>query len=172
MKVRLYPFMQIVISKYRISIEINLTNIVNCLLITLLNQSFFKKMNCHLFPALPAAPLYANATVVKATYVVIKWERSPDDSDGKLWYVVDCVSCKSSKYKDCSEPCGPSVQYVPSQDNITSVTVTIKGLPSDSFLKFRVYSVSELNEEEKDRDKWKYVMVSVKTKGKKYYCNC
>ena len=158
--------MQIVISKYHISIKIHLTNIVNCLLITLLNQSF-KKMNCHLFPALPAAPLYANATVVKATYVVIKWERSPDDRDGKLRYVVDCFSCKSSKYKDCNEACGPSVQYMPSQDNITNVAVTINGLPSDSFLKFRVYSVSELNEEEKDRDKWKYVTVLVKTKGKK-----
>ena len=158
--------MQIVISKYHISIKIHLTNIVNCLLITLHNQSS-KKMNCHLFPALPAAPLYANATVVKATYVVIKWERSPDDSDGKLRYVLDCFSCKSSKYKDCNEACGPSVQYMPSQDNITNVAVTINGLPSDSFLKFRVYSVSELNEEEKDRDKWKYVTVLVKTKGKK-----
>ena len=166
MKVRLYPFMQIVISKYCISIKINLTNIVNYLLITLLNQSF-KKMNCHLFPALPAAPLNANATVVKATYVVIKWERSPDDSDGKLKYAVDCFSCKSSKYKVCNKPCGPSAQYRPSQDKITNVTVTINGLPSDSFLKFRVYSVGELNEEEKDRDKWNYVTVSVKTRGKK-----
>ena len=124
-------------------------------------------MNCHLFPALPVAPLYANATVVKATYVVIKWERSADDGNGKLKYAIDCFSCKSSKYTDCNEACGPSVQYMPSQHNITNVTVTINGLPSDSFLKFRVYSVSELNEEEKDRDKWNYVTVSVKTKGKK-----
>ncbi|KAM7434137.1 hypothetical protein ABFA07_015738 [Porites harrisoni] len=132
----------------------------------LCNDGFYKKSGLHVAPckALPAAPLYANATVVKATYVVIKWERSPDDSDGKLRYVVDCFSCKSSKYKDCNEACGPSVQYMPSQDNITNVAVTINGLPSDSFLKFRVYSVSELNEEEKDRDKWKYVTVLVKTK--------
>ena len=126
---------------------------------------------CHLYPALPAAPLYANATLVKATYVVIKWERSTDDSGGKLRYAVDCFKCESSNYKDCKEPCGARIQYMPSQDNITSVTVTINGLPPDSFLKFRVYSVNELNEEEKDRDKWKYVMVSVKTKGKKYYNN-
>ena len=124
-------------------------------------------MNCHLYPALPAAPLYANPTLVKATYVVIKWERSLDDSGGMLRYVVDCFICKSSNYKVCNEPCGTGVQYMPSQDNITNVAVTINGLPSDSFIKFRVYSVSELNEEEKDRDKWKYVMVSVKTKGKK-----
>ena len=124
-------------------------------------------MNCHLYPALPAAPLYANATVVKATDVVIKWERSPDDSGGKLRYAVDCFKCKSSNYKDCNEPCGPKLKYMPSQENIISVSVTINGLPPDSFLKFRVYSVSELNEQEKDRDKWKYVMVSVKTKGKK-----
>ena len=126
-------------------------------------------MNYHLYPALPVAPLYANATLVKATYVVIKWKRSPDDSGVKLRYAVDCFKCKSSNYRDCKEPCGSRVQYMPSQDNITSVSVTINGLPPDSFLKFRVYSVSELNEQEKDRDKWKYVTVSVKTKGKKYY---
>ena len=33
------------------------------------------------------------------------------------------------------------------------------------FLKFRVYSVNELNAQEKDRDKWNYVTVSAKTKG-------
>ena len=98
---------------------------------------------------------------------MIKWEHSPADSDGKLRYAVDCFRCKSSKYKDCNEPCGPSVQYMPSQDNIINVTVTINGLHPDSFLKFRVYSVSELNKQEKDRDKWKYVTVSVKTKGKR-----
>ena len=117
--------------------------------------------------ALPAAPRYANATVVKATYVEITWERSPDDSDGELRYVLDCFSCKSSKYVDCNEPCGPSVQYLPNQDNITVSTVALNGLPSDSFLKFRVYSVNELNEEEKDRDKWNYVTVSIKTKRTK-----
>ena len=117
--------------------------------------------------ALPAAPLYANATVVKATYVEIMWERSPDDIDGELRYSVDCFSCESSKYRDCNEPCGPRVEYKPNKDNITDETVAVNGLPSDSFLKFRVYSVNELNEEEKDRDKWKYVTVLVKTKGTK-----
>ncbi|CAH3174399.1 unnamed protein product [Porites evermanni] len=131
----------------------------------LCNDGFYKKSELAPCKALPAAPLYANATLVKATYVVIKWKRSTDDSGGKLRYAVDCFKCESSNYKDCKEPCGARVQYMPSQDNITSVTVTINGLPPDSFLKFRVYSVSELNEEEKDRDKWKYVMVSVKTKG-------
>ena len=58
------------------------------------------------------------------------------------------------------------MEYEPNKDNITNGTVTIIGLLSDSFLKFRVYSVSELNEQEKDRDKWNYVTVSTKTKGK------
>ena len=116
--------------------------------------------------ALPSAPPYANAPVVKETYVEIMWERSPDDSDGKLKYAVDCFICKSSKYNYCNEPCGPRVEYKPSQYTITDKTVAVNGLPSDSFLKFRVYSVSELNEEEKDRDKWNYVIVLAKTKGK------
>ena len=116
--------------------------------------------------ALPKAPRSAIVTVVKETYVEIMWEHSPDESDGKLRYSVHCFRCKSSKYKDCNESCGPSVEYKPNKDNITDETVAVNGLPSDSFLKFRVYSVSELNEQEKDRDKWNYVTVSAKTKGK------
>ena len=40
--------------------------------------------------ALPQAPRNAYVDVVKATYVEIKWERSPDDIDGlRLRYSVD-----------------------------------------------------------------------------------
>ena len=116
--------------------------------------------------ALPKAPRSAIVTVVKETYVEIMWEHSPDESDGKLRYSVDCFWCKSSEYTDCQESCGPSVEYKPFKDNITDETVAVNGLPSDSFLKFRVYSVSKLNEQEKDRDKWNYVTVTVNTKGK------
>ena len=116
--------------------------------------------------ALPKAPRNAIVTVVKETYVEIMWERSPDNSDGKLRYSVDCFWCKSSEYTDCKESCGSSVEYKSNKDNITDHTVAIDGLPSDSFLKFRVYSVNELNEQEKDRDKWNYVTVSAKTEGK------
>ena len=116
--------------------------------------------------AFPKAPRSAIATVVRETSVEIMWERSPDESDGKLRYSVHCFRCKSSKYKACNESCGPSVEYKPNKDNITDETVVVNGLPSDSFLKFRVYSVSELNEQEKDRDKWNYITVTVNTKGK------
>ena len=103
---------------------------------------------------------------MKTTYVEIMWERSPDEIDGKLRYSVDCFRCKSSEYKDCKESCGANVEYKPNKDNNTDGTVKISGLPSDSFLKFRVYSVNELNEQEKDRNKWNYVTVSARTKGK------
>ena len=102
---------------------------------------------------------------MKETYVEIKWERSPDDIDGKLRYSVDCFRC-NRKYKDCKDSCGSGVQYKPNKDNITNGTVTINGLSSGSFLKFRIYSVSDLNEHVKDRDKWNYDTVSVRTKGK------
>ena len=103
---------------------------------------------------------------MKETYVEIKWERSPDDIDGKLRYSVDCFRCKSRKYNECNDSCGLSVGYKPNKDNITKSTVTINGLPPGSFLKFRVYSVSDLKEHVKDRDKWNYVTVLVRTKGK------
>ena len=97
--------------------------------------------------------------------MVIKWGRSPNDNHGALVYSVDCFICKSGKDKDCQEPCGPRLQFKPSKDNITDVTVTINGLVPDSYFKFRVYSVSELNKKEKDRDKWNYAEVFAKTKG-------
>ena len=103
---------------------------------------------------------------MKATYVEIMWERSPDEIGWKLRYSVDCFRCKSSEYKDCKELCGGNVEYKPNKDNNTGGTVKINGLPSNSFLEFRVYSVNELNEQEKDRNKWNYVTVSAKTKGK------
>ena len=71
----------------------------------------------------------------------------------------------SPREKECKESCGPSVKYRPSKDNITDVWVTVHGLQSDSIFQFRVYSVSELNQQEKDRDKWNYVTVRVRTKG-------
>ena len=96
----------------------------------------------------------------------IKWELSPDDIDGKLRYSVDCFRCKSRKHKDCKDSCGSSVQYKPNKDNIPNGTVTINGLPSGSFLIFRVYSVSDIKENFEDRDEWNYVTVVVRTKGK------
>ena len=45
-------------------------------------------------------------------------------------------------------------------------TVRINGLPPGSFLIFRVYSVSDFNKHVKDRDKWNYDTVLVRTKGK------
>ena len=102
---------------------------------------------------------------MKETYVEIKWERPLDDIDGRLRYSVDCFRC-NRKYWDCKDSCGSSVQYKPSKDNITDGTVAINGLPSGSFLQFRVYSVSDFNKHVKDRDKWNYTTVLVRTKGK------
>ena len=115
---------------------------------------------------MPKAPRNGSANILKDTYVEIKWERSPDDIDGKLRYSVDCFRCKSRKYNECNDSCGSGVRYKPNKDNITNGTVTINGLPLGSFLKFRVYSVSDLNEHVKDRDKWNYDTVEVRTKGK------
>ena len=115
--------------------------------------------------ALPPAPLKANLTVVKSTKAAINWTQVPDDISGKLRYSVDCFKCKYSKDKDCKEPCGPSVQYKPSKDNITVNSVEVNGLQSCSFYLFRVYSVNELNQHERDREKWNYATVFVGTKG-------
>ena len=57
------------------------------------------------------------------------------------------------------------MQYKPSKDNITGNSVAVNSLQSDSFFLFRVYSVNELNYQEKDRDKWKFAKVFVRTKG-------
>jgi len=116
------------------------------------------------FIALPLAPLMTHITVVKATVVVISWQRSPDDN-GNITYAVYCFRCNSGEYK-CKESCDGQVRYLPGKENITGVSVTVHGLSSSSFFLFRVYSVSELNQQEKDKDKWNYAEVFVETKGK------
>ena len=115
-------------------------------------------------------PRNTYVSVLKETYVEIKWERSPHHRYGieGFTYSVDCFRC-NRKYKGCNDSCGLRVRYAPSKDDIsagTTGTVTIHGLPSGSFLIFRVYSVYKLNEHLKDRDKWSYDAVLVETKGK------
>jgi len=117
-----------------------------------------------LFLALPLRPLGANATFVGATIVVINWHRSPDDNE-KIAYALDCFWCKSQHDKNCKEACDRQVTYFPGKENITGVNVIVHGLSSSSFFLFRVYSVSELNQQEKDKDKWNYAEVFVETKG-------
>ena len=57
------------------------------------------------------------------------------------------------------------MRYIPGKDDITGVNVTVHGLSPSSFYLFRVYSVSELNQQESNKDKWSYVQVFVETKG-------
>ena len=57
------------------------------------------------------------------------------------------------------------MRYIPSKDNITGVNVTVHGLSPSSLYLFRVYSVSKLNQQESNKDKWSYVEVFVETKG-------
>ena len=121
-------------------------------------------MSKSFFPALPEAPPSANTTAVHSTRVVIRWQRSPDDN-GKITYALDCFRCKSGESKNCKEACDRQVRYIPGKDNITGVNVTVHGLSPSSFYLFRVYSVSELNQLESNKDKWRYVKVFVETKG-------
>jgi len=57
------------------------------------------------------------------------------------------------------------VKYLPGKENITGLNVTVHGLSSSSFFLFRVYSVSELNQLENNKNNWKYAEVYVETKG-------
>ena len=116
------------------------------------------------FTGLPLAPLSAKTTTVLSTRVVISWQHSPDDN-GKITYALDCFRCKSGEYKNCKEGCDRRVRYLPRKENITGVNVTVRGLSPSSFYLFKVYSVSELNQQETNKDKWKYAEVFVETKG-------
>ena len=57
------------------------------------------------------------------------------------------------------------MQYLPGKENLTGMNVTVHGLSPSSFFLFRVYSVSELNQLENNKDNWNYAEVYVKTKG-------
>ena len=58
------------------------------------------------------------------------------------------------------------MKYLPGKENITGMNVTVHGLSPSSFFFFRVYSVSELNQLENNKDNWNYAEVFVETKGK------
>ncbi|KAJ7331704.1 hypothetical protein OS493_019298 [Desmophyllum pertusum] len=63
------------------------------------DKGFYESTDLGDCKALPYAPLNENATIVKATYVVISWHRSPDDN-GMLRYAVDCFRCKYKKSQE------------------------------------------------------------------------
>ena len=118
------------------------------------------------FIALPLAPLNASAIIVKQTFLTISWV-ARDDANSSLGYSIDCFRCKSLQDKECRRLCSQNVKFQPGGDVIYTTNVTAFGLQSGSFYLFRVYSVNELNQREKDRDKWNYTAVYVHTKGKK-----
>ena len=79
---------------------------------------------------------------------------------------MDCFGCNSGDYKNCKDACDRQVRYLPGKENITGVILTVYGLSSSSFFLFRVYSMSELNQQEKNKDKWNYAEVFAEAKGK------
>ena len=79
---------------------------------------------------------------------------------------MDCFGCNSGDYKNSKDACDRQVRYLLGKENITGVIVTVYCLSSSSFFLFRVYSMSELNQREKNKDKWNYAEVCVETKGK------
>ncbi|XP_078374592.1 ephrin type-A receptor 4-like isoform X1 [Oculina patagonica] len=128
------------------------------------DEGFYKLSHVADCKALPQAPLVATTTVVEATHAVIIWHRSPDDN-GTLTYAVDCFRCNSYRDKHCFAPCDRQVRYSPRKENIAGINVTVHGLSASSFFLFRVYSVNELNQKEKDRNNWKFAEVYVETKA-------
>ena len=118
------------------------------------------------FIALPLAPLDASAIIVKQTFLTISWVPR-DDANSTLGYSIHCFRCESLQDKECRGPCSQNVKFQPGGDVIHTTNVTALGLQSGSFYLFRVYSVNELNQQEKNTDKWNYTTVYVHTKGKK-----
>ena len=118
------------------------------------------------FIGLPLAPvLNANAIVVKQTFLTMSWVPR-DDANSSLGYSIDCFRCESLQDKECRWLCSQNVKFQPGRDIFYTVNVTVVGLQSGSFYLFRVYSVNELNQREKDRDKWNFATVYVQTNGK------
>ncbi|XP_067048943.1 ephrin type-A receptor 4-A-like isoform X4 [Acropora muricata] len=113
--------------------------------------------------ALPLPPLNASAIIVEQTFLTLSWVPR-DDANSTLGYSIDCFRCKSLQDKECRRLCCQDVKFRPSGDKIYTVNVAVFGLQSGSSYLFRVYSVNELNELQKDRDKWNFATVYVKTK--------
>lgn len=114
---------------------------------------------------LPVAPLNVSAIIVKQTSLTISWVPR-DNANSTLGYSIHCFRCKSLQDKECRESCSQNVKFQPGGDVIYTTNVTALNLQSGSFYLFRVYSVNELNQQEKNTDKWNYTTVYVHTKEK------
>ena len=95
-----------------------------------------------------------------STSITLHW--NSDKKDG-IWYEVDCLWCEE---EDCGSNLKKQCQYAaysPSKMFIKVNKVTVSGLETSNTYQFKVYSVSKLNEFEKDKTKWKFETVTGRT---------
>ena len=101
------------------------------------------------------------------TSVSLLWE--PPETSGKtaqrVFYDIECNKCSSGKNSGpCVEPCGSSVVFKPSQENLIYTNVTIQGLTQDTEYEFVIYFKNN-NSEHISKTKWAKLVKKVKTAG-------
>ena len=83
----------------------------------------------------------------------------------RVFYDIECHKCPSGKDSEfCEEPCGKSVVFKPSGNNLIYTNVTIRGLTQDTEYKFVIYSKNN-NSERISKTKWEKFVKKVKTAG-------
>ena len=103
----------------------------------------------------------------KDTSVSLLWEqpKTSGTPGQRVFYDIACHKCPSGKDSGpCVEPCGSSVVFKPSQQNLIYTNVTIRGLIQDTEYKFVIYSKNN-NSERINQTKWGKFVKKVKTAG-------
>ncbi|CAB4003216.1 ephrin type-A receptor 5 isoform X2 [Paramuricea clavata] len=96
------------------------------------------------------------------TSITLLWTPPPDQG---VLYDIECNKCPSgSDSGSCVVPCGRSVMFIPSQNNLTYTNVTIQGLDQDTEYQFVIYS-KNMNSARISRTNWKSAVKKIKTEG-------
>jgi hypothetical protein len=89
----------------------------------------------------------------------------PLSSDQAVLYDITCYKCPLRNDKEtCKHPCGTSVNFKPSRNNLTDTQVTVEGLDEDSEYQFTIYSTNQ-NSLRIDKSNWEGRSVNIITGG-------
>ena len=103
------------------------------------------------------------------TSIRLLWQ-APEPSNQDVLYDIKCNKCTSgSNSGSCEEPCGRSVTFKPSQNNLTQTNVTIQGLKGETEYEFVIYSKNS-NSLRINKTNWASQRKKIKTEGTKCWC--
>ena len=118
---------------------------------------------CYGVPSSVKDIIYFENTDVKSSVALI-WKSPVRRFNQNVLYDILCNKCSSPIVSEpCTESCGPSVSFSPSQQNLSYTYVTIQGLKEDTEYQFIIYSRND-NSPRINIMNWKWQAIKIRTK--------